>query len=93
MMLTQVIGIAAGVLTGISMLPQLLKLIREKKADAISAVMLVVLIAGLSLWVCYGILRKDWPIIITNTFSWLVNVIMLILRQVYRRSRSRNNSV
>ena len=80
----QLIGIAAGVLTSTSMLPQLVKLIREKKADAISAVMLIVLISGLTLWVAYGIIRNDLPIIITNAFSLLVNVVMLVMRQVYK---------
>jgi MtN3 and saliva related transmembrane protein len=81
----QVIGIIAGILTSTSMLPQLIKLVREKKAEAISPVMLVVLICGLSLWVYYGILKNDWPIIITNVFAWLLNAALLILRQIYRK--------
>lgn len=81
----QIIGIAAGVLTSTSMLPQLAKLIKEKKADAISPVMLIVLISGLTLWTFYGILKNDWPIIITNAFAWLVNGVLLILRQVYKK--------
>ena len=85
MHLEQVIGIAAGVLTSTSMLPQLIKLVREKKAEAISPAMLIVLISGLSLWAYYGFLRNDLPIIITNIFAWLVNVTLLILRQIYRK--------
>jgi MtN3 and saliva related transmembrane protein len=87
MQVEQIIGIAAGILTGTSMLPQLIKLIKEKKADAISPVMLIVLLCGLTLWVVYGIIRKDWPIIITNAFSWCVNLTLLILRQVYKGKR------
>jgi MtN3 and saliva related transmembrane protein len=90
MQIEQVVGIAAGILTSTSMLPQLIKLIKEKKAEAISPVMLIVLIAGLSLWAYYGFLRSDLPIIITNIFALLVNVVLLILRQVYRsRQKSR----
>ncbi len=85
----QLIGIAAGVLTSTSMLPQLIKLAREKKADAISAVMLIVLIAGLTLWAVYGIMKNDWPIIITNFFALLVNVVMLIMRQFYKKKKNR----
>ncbi len=81
----QYIGIAAGILTSISMLPQLIKLVKEKKADAISPVMLIVLICGISLWFYYGILREDWPIMITNGFSVIVNITMLTLRQIYKR--------
>ena len=79
----QYIGIAAGIFTGTSLLPQLFKTIKEKCADGISVKMLLVLMTGLALWVWYGIVKKDWPIIITNSFSLLVNIAILILRQVY----------
>jgi MtN3 and saliva related transmembrane protein len=85
MQIEQVVGIAAGVLTSISMLPQLIKLVKEKKADALSPVMLIVLISGLSLWAYYGILKEDWPIIITNSFSLMLNIILLTLRQIYKK--------
>lgn len=87
MQIEQITGIAAGVFTSTSMLPQLVKLIKEKKADAISPVMLIVLIIGLTLWTIYGIMRNDWPIIITNVFAWVVNVILLVLRQRYKKRR------
>ena len=47
---TQVIGIIAGICTGISLLPQLFKIIKEKKADDISYFMLFILLAGLAGW-------------------------------------------
>jgi MtN3 and saliva related transmembrane protein len=89
MQLEQVIGIAAGILTGVSMLPQLVKLIKEKKGEAISPVMLTILISGLALWVYYGILKNDLPIIVTNAFSFVVNFTLLILRQIYKSRENR----
>ena len=85
----QIIGIAAGVLTSTSMIPQLVKLVKEKKADAISPVMLIVLISGLSMWTVYGVMKNDWPIILTNVFAWIVNVVLLILRQIYKKRSKR----
>ena len=85
MEVTQLIGIAAGVLTATSLLPQLIKLIKEKKAEDISGWMLGLLMLGLGLWTAYGILRNDWPIIITNSFSFLVNGIIIILSIKYKR--------
>lgn len=84
-MKTEIIGITAGIFTGISLLPQLVKLIREKQAQDISILMLVCLLVGLSLWVVYGIYKKDWPIIITNAFSLLVNCCLILLNFIYRR--------
>lgn len=68
------IGIAASVFTGTSLLPQLVKIIREKKADDISLGMLGILFAGLSFWVYYGVLKDDWIIIVSNGFSMMVNL-------------------
>lgn len=66
------------------MLPQLIKLIKEKKANDISLVMLITLIAGLITWVWYGIKKEDWIIIISNGFSVLINILVLILSLIYK---------
>ena len=85
---TQLVGIAAGVLTAGSMLPQLIKIIKEKKAEDVSLIMLLVLISGISLWVVYGFMRDDIPIIATNSFSLLVNITTVILRLRYSKSKT-----
>ncbi len=74
------IGIIAGVLTSASMLPQLIKVIREKKATAISPVALCILILGVALWTYYGILKKELSIAITNGFAVIVNCTLLFCR-------------
>jgi len=81
---TQMIGLAGGILTACSILPQVIKTLKEKKADDVSLIMLIVLQAGLSLWIVYGIKRDDLPIILTNCFSFLVNIFMIILRIKYK---------
>jgi MtN3 and saliva related transmembrane protein len=68
------VGIGAGIFTGISMLPQLFKIIKSKKAEDISYFMLAILLVGVGGWVWYGIIKNDYPIIITNAFSFLVNL-------------------
>ncbi len=80
----QVIGIAAGIFTSASMIPQVIKMIQEKKAAQVSIVMILILITGISLWIWYGVLKTDFPIIITNAFSLLVNIVLIILRIKYK---------
>lgn len=80
----QIVGIAAGIFTALSMLPQLVKVLREKKAENLSGWMLLVLLTGLSLWVVYGYLKQDWPIILTNGFSVLLNLVLAFFRQKYK---------
>lgn len=82
---TQIIGLSAGILTACSLLPQVFKTFREKKADDVSLLMLFVLQAGLILWIVYGFKREDIPIIVTNCFSLLVNITMVFLRIRYRK--------
>lgn len=77
-MYNQVMGILASILTAISMLPQLIKMIKEKDAENVSILMLSILLASLALWMYYGILIKDWIIIISNGFSLLLNLVLLI---------------
>ena len=79
----QWIGIGAGVLTSLSMLPQVIKTFKEKKAEELSLVMILALIGGIAGWIWYGILRNDLPIIVTNCFSFLVNSILLFFRIKY----------
>jgi MtN3 and saliva related transmembrane protein len=82
---TQIIGISAGICTACSLLPQVFKTLKEKKADDVSLAMLFVLQAGLILWTVYGFMRSDIPIIATNIFSLLVNITMVILRIRYKK--------
>lgn len=82
---TQIIGLAAGVCTAISLVPQVVKTIKEKEAEDVSLLMLLVLGTGLALWIVYGMKRNDLPIIATNSFSLLVNITMVILRIRYKK--------
>ena len=83
---TTIIGIAASVFTATSLLPQLVKLLKEKKAENISVGMLAVLFTGLALWIWYGSLKKDWIILISNAFSLIINIITLVLTLKYKNA-------
>ncbi len=80
-----VLGIIAGVLTSVSMIPQLIKVVKSKNAEDLSWVMIMVLISGLSLWVWYGFIQNELPIIISNAFAVLVNIALLICCIKYRK--------
>lgn len=84
---TQVIGIAAGICTSTSLIPQVVKTIKEKKAEDVSLGMLLVLGTGILLWIVYGIKKNDIPIIATNAFSLLVNITMVVLGIKYKKRK------
>jgi len=81
----QLTGIVAGSITALSMLPQLIKIIKEKKVEDIPIWMLIALIIGLVFWTFYGFLKHDIPILVTNSFSLLVNFILIGLRIKYKK--------
>lgn len=81
-----VLGIVAGILTSVSMIPQLVKVIKEKNVEDISWIMILVLISGLSLWVWYGFLKDELPIILSNAFAVLVNISLFICYLLFRKS-------
>ncbi|MBC7933947.1 MAG: SemiSWEET transporter [Rhizobacter sp.] len=81
------IGLGASICTGISMLPQLIKTYKEKKAGDISYAMLAILMVGLGLWVWYGIVKNDWIIIVSNAISLLINGNIVLLNLLYKDSR------
>jgi|SRR5688572_24438128 len=83
---TEVVGLAAGVCTSISLLPQLFKLLKNKKAEDISLFYLVILFIGLGLWIWYGFLRDDIPILVTNGFSLVINGIIIVLGIRYKKA-------
>jgi len=79
------VGIGAGAFTALSLVPQLFKIIREKEAENISYFMLAILLTGLGGWIWYGILKDDLPIIITNAFSFVINVLIIVYSMKYKR--------
>lgn len=81
----QLIGILAGTCTSISLLPQLIKTINDKKDGDISYLMLAILLIGLGLWIWYGVLKEDYPIIITNSISFILNMLIIFFNIYYRK--------
>lgn len=80
-----ILGIIAGILTSVSMIPQLVKVWKEKNAEDLSWTMILVLISGLSLWFWYGFIKDEFPIILSNAFAAIVNVILLICCMIYKK--------
>lgn len=81
----KIVGLIAGILTASSLLPQVFKTIKTKEAEDVAPFMFWMLVTGTGLWGYYGILRDDLPIVVTNAFSFSLNIFMLILRKRYAK--------
>lgn len=76
----QILGLAAGTITSITFLPQVIQIWKTKSAKDISLQMLLLLILGVSMWLTYGILVMDAAIIYTNSMVLTMSLIMLYFK-------------
>ncbi|MEG0761037.1 MtN3 and saliva related transmembrane protein [Chryseobacterium piscicola] len=79
------LGLIAGGLTSVASIPQLVKVFKEKNTNDLSALMLIILISGLSLWVWYGFLKDELPIILSNSFAALLNSVLLFCKLTFKK--------
>ncbi|MEI7668657.1 MAG: SemiSWEET transporter [Pseudomonadota bacterium] len=64
--MTEIIGLIAAILTTACYIPQVYHVIKERKTDGISLLAYSLLFCGVSLWLIYGIMKNDFPIIFAN---------------------------
>ena len=84
--LIPLIGIFATIFAVSSTVPQIIKGMKTKKMDDVSVWLIMALIAGLSLWVTYGIAKNDAVITGGNTIGVSLNVMLLLLKMKYSRN-------
>jgi MtN3 and saliva related transmembrane protein len=83
-MTLNVIGMLAGALTTLSLIPQVIKVYRCKSAGDFAWGYLGMFWIGLVFWIAYGIARKDWPIILTNAITLALSLMVGGMKVRYR---------
>ncbi|HSN59779.1 MAG TPA: SemiSWEET transporter [Ferruginibacter sp.] len=76
----KLLGLAAGTITSITFLPQVIHIYKTKSAKDLSLGMLALLILGVSMWLTYGIIVKDVAIIYTNSMVLAMSLVMLYFK-------------
>ena len=77
------IGLAAGTLTTIAFLPQVLKTWQSKSAKDISLGMFSTFCTGVFLWIVYGFSIGDLPILIANIVTFILAFTILVFKFRY----------
>ena len=77
------LGFAAGTLTTIAFVPQLLRILKTRSAHDISWWMFGILIAGVVLWLWYGIRLNALPVILANAVTLALAVAIVLLKRRY----------
>jgi MtN3 and saliva related transmembrane protein len=79
-----IIGFIAASLTTASFLPQAIKVIKTRNTKDISLLMYLMFNTGVLLWLAYGILIKDFPLIIANFIALAFTGTILIMKIRYK---------
>lgn len=79
-----IIGFIAAFFTTFSMLPQAYRIWKLKEARDVSVWMPLMIIVGSCLWLIYGILIKEAPIIFANIVALLISLFTLFVTIKFR---------
>jgi MtN3 and saliva related transmembrane protein len=79
-----VIGYVAALFTTFSLLPQIIRIWKLKEARDISLFMPLMVCIGTLLWLVYGIMIADAPVIVANIVSLVVALITIFVTVKYR---------
>ena len=78
------LGVAAGTLTTLSFVPQVLRTWRTKSTEDVSLWMLLAFNGGIMLWLTYGLVLRKPSIIYANGITLLLSLTLLGMKIRYR---------
>jgi MtN3 and saliva related transmembrane protein len=81
----ELLGYAAGAITTLTFLPQVIKTWKEKSAKDVSLVMFIIAALNETMWIFYGALLSptNWVIVWTNSVILVMSVTMIFLKLRY----------
>jgi len=77
---TDYIGAIAATLTTLAFIPQAIHSYKTRDLSGISLPMYGIFTAGVAMWLIYGLLKHDWPIIIANAITVCLAGMVLVLK-------------
>lgn len=81
------LGFAAAVCTTGAFVPQVLMVWRERGAPGVSVGMYMMFIAGVTLWLLYGLALDSWPVVIANGATLLLASCVLAMKLYFERGK------
>ncbi len=81
--LTTVLGLLAATGTTVSFIPQAIKILKTRDTKSISLSMYILFVTGVLLWLVYGIVKQDIPMIIANGITIVFAGIILYFKVKY----------
>jgi len=82
---TELIGTLAACLTTASFVPQVWLSFRTRDVSGVSLGMYSVFTAGVALWLAYGVLLESRPMVVANTVTLVLALLILGMKLLYGR--------
>jgi MtN3 and saliva related transmembrane protein len=82
---TDILGYAAGAITSLTFLPQVIKTWKDKSAKDVSLLMFIIAAVNEVMWIVYGALLNNWVIILTNAIVLAMSLTMIFLKLRYNK--------
>jgi MtN3 and saliva related transmembrane protein len=79
----KLIGFAAATCTTVAYAPQVIKVWKTRSTGDISLCMFLVMVLGLALWLIYGLLSGDAPLVAANAITMLLAGVILVMKLRY----------
>jgi MtN3 and saliva related transmembrane protein len=80
------LGLLAGTLTSIAVLPQVFRTWRTRHARDLSIWQMILVLVGMALWLAYGFCLGDLPLIAANIFSLFWYTVLIVMKIVFDRA-------
>ena len=80
----EIIGLIAAVLTTSAFVPQVYKVWRSKSTESLSLSMYIAFFVGIVLWLVYGIHLNSLAMILSNTVTGVLALVLIILKLRYK---------
>lgn len=74
------LGLLAGLLTSIAAVPQVIKTLRSRHVRDLSIWQPLLLSVGIALWLIYGIVIGDTPLIVANITPLICNLMLTFMK-------------
>ena len=85
--LSSIFGGLATAASTASFVPQAWKVIKTREMKGISVQMYAITVAGFALWLTYGVLLGQWPLILTNAICLLLSAFILMMKLLSPKAR------
>ena len=84
---TTLIGLTAAFCTTAAFIPQVIQILRTGNVEGISLLMYSIFTCGVAMWLTYGIILKDLPMLLANLITLILALAVLILTIRKRRRK------